>query len=235
MNIKMLLVALLVVCLSICTGCSCEHDWIEADCMNAKTCSRCGEVEGEALGHTWTDATCTAPKTCSVCKVTEGEAIDHSFTNYVSNNDATCTEDGTKTAKCDRCDATDTIADEGSAIGHTFGATTEYKAATCLAAGNEAYKQCTACNLYFAENAATNANDGKSDTSSFVIAKKEHSYTGDIKSDGNGKDATHSFKCVNGCNLYGATTTHTWNDGAITTNASCLTEGVKIYTCTVEN
>ncbi|MBR6917000.1 MAG: hypothetical protein IKN38_02335 [Clostridia bacterium] len=43
----------------------------------------------------------------------------HSFTNYVSNNDATCTADGTKTATCDYgCGATDTIADVGSALGH---------------------------------------------------------------------------------------------------------------------
>ena len=34
--------------------------------------------------------------------------------NYVSNNDATCTADGTKTAKCDRCDATDTVTDAGT-------------------------------------------------------------------------------------------------------------------------
>ena len=46
------------------------------------------------------------------------EALGHSFTNYVSNDDVTCTEDGTKTAVCDRCDATDTITDEGSAKGH---------------------------------------------------------------------------------------------------------------------
>ncbi len=44
----------------------------------------------------------------------------HSFTNYVSDGNATCTEDGTKTAKCDGCEQTDTIADPGSAIGHNY-------------------------------------------------------------------------------------------------------------------
>lgn len=45
----------------------------------------------------------------------------HSFTNYISNNDATCEADGTKTAACDRgCGATDTVADEGTALGHSF-------------------------------------------------------------------------------------------------------------------
>ena len=35
-------------------------------------------------------------------------ALGHSFTNYVYNGDATCDGDGTETAKCDRCDVTDT-------------------------------------------------------------------------------------------------------------------------------
>ena len=49
----------------------------------------------------------------------EVAALDHSFTKYESDGNATCTADGTKTAKCDRCDVTDTIADVGSALGHT--------------------------------------------------------------------------------------------------------------------
>ena len=35
----------------------------------------------------------------------------HSFTNYVSDNNATCTKDGTKTAKCNNCAVTNTISD----------------------------------------------------------------------------------------------------------------------------
>ena len=45
------------------------------------------------------------------------EKLGHSFTEYVSNNDATYTEDGTKTAQCDRCTITDTQIDVGSAFG----------------------------------------------------------------------------------------------------------------------
>ena len=33
----------------------CEHEWTEATCFDPKTCTRCGETEGEALGHKWTD------------------------------------------------------------------------------------------------------------------------------------------------------------------------------------
>lgn len=47
--------------------------------------------------------------------------LGHSFTHYVSDNNATCETDGTKTAICDRCDKTDTKTDIGSAIGeHDF-------------------------------------------------------------------------------------------------------------------
>ena len=38
----------------------------------------------------------------------------HTFTNYISNNNATCTADGTETATCEYCDETHTRVDEGS-------------------------------------------------------------------------------------------------------------------------
>lgn len=47
--------------------------------------------------------------------------VDHKYTNYVSNNDATCTKNGTKTAKCDYgCGKTSTIEDEGSKLEHSY-------------------------------------------------------------------------------------------------------------------
>lgn len=47
------------------------------------------------------------------------EPLGHSFINYKPNGDANCTEDGTKTAKCERCDETETITDVGS-HGHRY-------------------------------------------------------------------------------------------------------------------
>ena len=70
-------------------------------------------------------------------------ATSHSFTNYISNNDATCTKDGTKTAWC-RCGISDTIKDVGSAKGHSF---TNYKSdknGTCEKAGTKTAK-CNNC------------------------------------------------------------------------------------------
>ena len=47
-------------------------------------------------------------------------AEHHSFNNYISNNDATCTLDGTETSVCDNCDVTDTRVATGSALGHNY-------------------------------------------------------------------------------------------------------------------
>ena len=55
----------------------------------------------------------------------------HSFTNYVPDGKAACTTDGTKTAKCEHCTATNTIPDP--AKGHSF---TNY-----ISDGNATYEQ----------------------------------------------------------------------------------------------
>ena len=68
----------------------------------------------------------------------------HSFTNYVSDNNATCTEDGTKTAKCDRCDATDTIPDPGTAKGHTWSTWITDQEANYGKDGHK-FRVCTVC------------------------------------------------------------------------------------------
>ena len=36
-----------------------EHDWTEASCKAAKTCTVCGKVEGEPLEHVYVDGSCT--------------------------------------------------------------------------------------------------------------------------------------------------------------------------------
>lgn len=87
---KILALALCIAMLASLTACGCSHQWIEANCLEAKTCSECGEVEGEALGHSWTDATCEAPKTCSACALTEGEALGHNWQEATTEAPETC-------------------------------------------------------------------------------------------------------------------------------------------------
>ena len=67
----------LVIVLSLLAGCSCQHEWKDANCRAPKTCKLCNETEGEKTDdHKWEDATTEAPKTCTVCGKTEGEKIN---------------------------------------------------------------------------------------------------------------------------------------------------------------
>lgn len=74
------------------------------------------------------DSAAVCYKSCAVCgyistteTFTTGEETGHSFTNYVSDGNAACEKDGTKTAECDNgCGQTDTIPDEGSRLGHDY-------------------------------------------------------------------------------------------------------------------
>ena len=97
------------------------------------------------------DPTCTEKgytlHTCSCgdeYKDTYTDMIPHSFVNYVSDGNATCQQDGTKTAKCEHCGATDTIPDEGSKKEHTPGEWKTVKEATTDEAGLEEL-HCTEC------------------------------------------------------------------------------------------
>lgn len=234
--------------------------------------------------------------------------VAHPYVPTVA-QEATCTAPGITYMDCPECLVGYTDYNNPPALGHNFSAIAA-KTATCTEQGNVAYKKCTRCNLYFANDAATNSTDGKSDASSFIIpatghswktptyswsadgksctatrvcnnnsahaetatatitsavktaatclakgtttytakfsvswastqtkdvqdiAQKPHSYTGAIKSNGNGKDSTHSFKCVNGCEQYGGAVQHTWNSGAITKEPTCTERGEKTFTCT---
>ena len=88
----------------------------------------------------WDSGTVTTPATCtgkgvrtytctssSHTKTEDIPALNHSFAGqeYVSDNNATCEQDGTKTAKCVRygtggCTETVTVTDVGSKLGHLF-------------------------------------------------------------------------------------------------------------------
>ena len=92
MKKRILSFLVLVLCLSLLTGCMCKHEvWNDADCVTPKTCAECGETEGEALGHVWLAATCEAPKTCTSCDLTEGEALGHDWVDATTETPKTCT------------------------------------------------------------------------------------------------------------------------------------------------
>ncbi len=75
-----------------------EHTWVDATCTTPKTCSECGETEGESLGHDWKDATCSIPKTCSRCGTSEGQALEHIPTEADYWNPSVCSLCGVELA-----------------------------------------------------------------------------------------------------------------------------------------
>ena len=97
-----------------------EHVYKEADCTHAKTCTTCGETEGEPLGHNWKEADCTHAKTCTRCNETEGEPLGHTY------KEADCTHAKT----CTRCNET-----EGEPLGHTWKEATKKEPKTCSVCG----------------------------------------------------------------------------------------------------
>ena len=76
-----------ILTLCILSGCACQHEWADADCVNPQICTKCNETAGEALGHDWAAATCTAPETCSRCGETQGAALDHAFDSWSINGE----------------------------------------------------------------------------------------------------------------------------------------------------
>ena len=105
-------------------------------------------------GRVTTPATCTGKGvrtyTCSSSSHTRTEdipALNHSFAGqaYISDNNATCEQDGTKTAKCVRygtggCMETDTVTDTGSKLGHFFEDYVSDNNATCEQDGTKTAK-----------------------------------------------------------------------------------------------
>lgn len=144
-----------------------ESEWktdVDSDCVNGgtkhKECTVCGKTLQTAVipakGHNYREtnasATCTAEgytvHTCSVCGNSyvdsKAPALGHSFTKYVSDNNATCTKDGTKTAKCDRCGTKNTVADNGSKRGHNI-VVDKAVESTCSKEGLTEGKHCSVC------------------------------------------------------------------------------------------
>ena len=84
------------------------------------------------------------------------------MTNYESDNNATCTQDGTKTARCqnDGCGESKTIPDEGSKLGHNFINYTPNGDANCTSVGTRTAtcSRCTATDTQPGEGVAPNHN-----------------------------------------------------------------------------
>ena len=232
-----------------CLNHTCD-DWTvtkEATCMQTgikeAVCSVCGEKVVETIevtDHSYTETivepTCiTQGYTMHICVVCGSSCIDgyvnllgHSFDDFTSNNDATCLADGTETARCNRCNATETRTDEGSALGHKFTVIVSEKIEpSCTAEGLTAKCKCERCD---------ETSGGE------PIEKKPHAEVTDraILPTCTKSGLTEGSHCSI-CNEILVTqsivpaTGHKTDSGMVTALPTCTTEGVKTYKCTVCN
>lgn len=88
---KISAIFILLICICLLAGCSCNHEWEEATCTTAKTCRLCQKTEGEALEHDWTEATCAEPRQCKLCALTEGEPMGHQWSALTCDEEYICT------------------------------------------------------------------------------------------------------------------------------------------------
>lgn len=150
-------------------------------------CTLCGYKT--AYSHSGGTATCTQKAICGACGHEYGdEPIGyHDWGEYIPDGNATCMADGTKTAKCKRCIATDTVADVGSAGIHSFTNYVSDGNATCTVDGTKTAKCDYGC--------------GTTDTVTDAGSALGHSFT-KFTSDGNATcttDGTKTAYCIYGC------------------------------------
>ena len=196
-----------------------------------------GHTPGEAVRENEKAATCTEAGSyeevvyCTVCEeelsreTKEIAALGHSFTQYVSNNDAKCTKDGTETAKCDRCDATDTRTDEDSALGHDW-VETITKEPTCTVAGEKVLR-CSRC-----DETKTEAVPATGHTPGEAVRENEKAAT--CEEAGSYEEVVYCTVCheeISSKTETIASLGHDWDEGTVTTPATCTQEGVKTFAC----
>ena len=218
-----------------------EHSWTDATCSQLSTCSSCGETRGAVADHAWVDATCTSPKTCSVCSATEGEALGHDYKDTVV--DPTCTEKGYTSHTCSVCG--DTYNDsETDAAGHSWTDPTCKQDRTC--ANCDATEPALKHNYEFSGSdeatctspqidtyTCTGCGDSYTDT---VGSELGHSIEGVTPTErpveGTTCDFVQIYKCtVCGEEVEGDKISNHNYIAKVTTEATCVTDGVKTLTC----
>ncbi|MBR3976127.1 MAG: hypothetical protein IKJ88_09750, partial [Clostridia bacterium] len=113
-----------------------------------ETCTRCDFTtycEIPPYGHNWHAASCSNPKTCLRCRETEGEALGHDF-EWCEALAPTCTEFGWKEYQaCKRC--TYTTKELVPSLGYDSHDIISHEALspTCTEIGWDAYESCSRC------------------------------------------------------------------------------------------
>lgn len=119
------------------------------DSVHYYYCNACHKYLSDEQAHSGGVPSCSIPGTCKYCNHGYIKRLNHALDGYTYNNDATCTQDGTETAKCIRygqngCDFTHTRTALNTALKHDFQNYIDNNDATCTQDGTETAK-CANC------------------------------------------------------------------------------------------
>lgn len=198
------------------------------------TCSRCDYeeiVEIPAIGHKWNDGEVTTAPTCT----TEGvktftcqndpshtrteviPALGHDLKETIVKA-PTCTEAGSKKVACTRCDYEDSQV-EIPALGHKWDDGVVTKTPTCTEAGVKTFTCQNDKNHTRTEVIPATGHDLKEE----VIKPATCTEKGEIKV----TCANCDFEEIKETESFG----HDMDEGVVTTQPTCTTDGVKTFTC----
>lgn len=191
---------------------------------------------GAPSGHTfgeWKEskpATCTTggkeKRICSVCKGEEERdtsPLGHDWeADYTTDVKPSCTQPGSKSIHCSRCDATKDVT-EIEPTGHSFGEWTVSKDSTCVAGGQKTRK-CETC--------------GYTEYEDTDIDSDAHEWEEDYTIDKEPTCTTEGSKSIH-CSRCDATkdstvipvTDHTYGEWEVVTPSTCTENGVKKHAC----
>ena len=195
-----------------------------------------GEIDAnnhDTEHHNGQAATCTADgwneyDTCKRvgCNYTTKTTIPqlgHNFSNeFTTDKDPTCTENGSKSKHCSRCEATTEVT-VIPANGHSWNDGEVTKDPNCTETGVKTYT-CLVCKGTRAEE----------------IAALGHNYATEFTTDReptcaeDGSKSKHCSRCEETTEVTVIPANgHSWNDGEVTKDPNCTETGVKTYTCLV--
>ena len=187
--------------------------------------------------HTWdsgkitTAATCSGKGiktyTCIGCKATRTEEIPatgHQHTELRNVKAANCSQEGyTGDTYCKDCNTKLASGKVLPKTDHIWNTGKVTQNATCTAKGIKTFT-CTVCKSTRIEEIPATGHVNKITKFAKKASCKSEGYTGDVYCQDCGI-LIEEGKII-------PKTEHVWNDGEITTPATCTTEGIKTYTCT---
>ena len=205
-----------------------EATCTETGLTEGKKCYDCGKIllaqqETPVVSHTYDDK---YDESCNKCDFIREAECAHTITEVIKGYDATCTTKGlTDGTKCKKCGV---ILEQQITIGHLGHAEVIDAAipASCTTDGKTEGKHCSRCN----QTLVAQTTIGKYGHYEIIDPAIPATCTTDGKSSGK-----HCGRC--NYTLVAQTTIpafgHSYNDGVIISEATCLSQGIKQYTCTV--